>query len=75
MSWAFYLLILKRIILKIPDSLLGTEHLSQSELVFFIIYIDLDIFEDAIGIVCPHLPTRCVKDTLIPDVIGYFKRY
>ena len=51
------------------------EHLSQSELVFFIIYIDLDIFEDTIGIVCPHLPTRYVRDILIPNVIGYFERY
>ena len=28
--------------------------------------MELDVSKDIIGIVCPHLPTRCVRDILIP---------
>ena len=39
----------------------------------FFIIINLDIFEDTIGIVCPHLPTRCVRDILIPMSLDILK--
>ena len=39
----------------------------------FFIIIYLDIFEDTIGIVGPHLPAMCVRDTLIPMSLDTLK--
>ena len=69
MSWALYIINLKinillRFLIPIKEP---STCLDLSWCPFIIMY--LDIVEDTIGIVGPHLPTGCVRDILIPMLL------
>ena len=73
MSWALYIINLKinillRFLIPIKEP---STCLDLSWCPFIIMY--LDIVEDTIGIVGPHLPTRCVRDILIPMSLDTLK--